>query len=119
MAIMTEHGFEKIGLERIYAGQAFPSLKNWNKRLELLGYRSEGIMRKAFIKGHWVSDTVSLSVIFQDYIKIKELRNGQYWLGEKRMNELIDALPTEGFAEILNSLIEKAQDEYFSKLKYT
>ncbi|MDY7034799.1 MAG: GNAT family protein [Thermodesulfobacteriota bacterium] len=118
MARVGEHGFEKIGLERIYAGQAFPALKKWNQRLELLGYRSEGIGRRAFIKGRWISDTVSLACIYEDYLRLKELRKGKYWPGEKKMEELIKALPEQGFAEIVNSLISEASEKYFNSLKY-
>lgn len=118
MARLTEHGFELLGLQRIYAGQVYPGLKGWNKRLELLGYKSEGINRKAFVKGNNVYDTVTIACLREDYLNIKKLRKGKYWLGKQKMQKLIDALPKKGFAEILDNLILDATDKYFSKLKY-
>jgi len=58
MALITQHGFETMGLERIHAGQAYPSLKSWNRALELIGYRTEGLTRGTFRRGHEQSDTV-------------------------------------------------------------
>lgn len=118
MARITQHGFEILGLKRIYAGQAYPGLKGWNKRMELLGYKAEGINRKAFVKGEKVYDTISLACHREDYYKIKDIRNGQYWPGHEKMQELVDSLPEKGFAEIIDHLIFDAGNEYFSRLKY-
>lgn len=119
MARVTEHGFERMGLERIWAGQAFPGLATWNRMLELLGYRTEGVLRKGFIKGRNVSDSVLISCLFEDYVQIKELRDGHYWLGNAIMYRLVKALPKEGFADILSRLIEDAGKEYYAKLRYS
>ncbi len=118
MARVTEHGFEKMGLDRIYAGQAFPALKNWNQRLELLGYRSEGIGRRAFIKGHWVSDTVHLAVLYDDYLQLKKMRDGSYWPGSKKTAELVRSLPKKGFAEILDETIKNESEKYFNSIQF-
>ncbi|MEW6664753.1 MAG: GNAT family protein [Thermodesulfobacteriota bacterium] len=117
-ARITSHAFEVMGLERIYAGQVFPGLKNWNKRMELLGYKAEGINRKGFVRGHSVFDTISLSCLYEDYLSIKRLRKGNYWLGQQRMLELVDTLPEHGFAEILHDSIAKLRNDYFSTIQY-
>jgi RimJ/RimL family protein N-acetyltransferase len=61
MARMTEHGFNAMGLRRVWAGQAYPGLRAWGQRLETLGYRPEAIIREGFVKGHTISDSVYIS----------------------------------------------------------
>lgn len=117
MARMTEHGFERVGLRCILGGQAWPHLKRWQQRLELLGYRCDGILRKSWAKGYHEYDVAFITCLLEDYIEIKRIRNGQFWPGEAKMRELLAALPETGYGTILESLIRKSQEEYFGRLK--
>jgi hypothetical protein len=114
---MTEHGFERVGLRIITGGQAWPGLRSWQQRLELLGYRCEGILRKAWSKGYHEHDQALVTCLLEDYRALKNLRNGQYWLGESRMAELIAELPKESYGTVLESVIRKTQEDYFARLK--
>lgn len=113
MAILTEHGFDVLGLRRIEAGQVFPALSRWNRMLELLGYRSEGFKRQAFRRGHSVSDEVVMGVLFEDFTELKDRRDGVFWPGSSTINAELKALPAEGFAEVLFRAIKRAEAEYF------
>ena len=119
MARMTEHGFETLGLDRIWAGQAYPGLKKWTKHLELLGYRTEAVLRKAAVKGRMISDSVMISCLVGNYISIKKLRRGHFWLGVKRTKILLDNLPDKGFTERIDMLMRAEEEKYFKELKLT
>jgi len=118
MARVAEHGFEMLGMERIWAGQSFPALSKWNKHLELIGYRSEGILKNAFVKGRMVSDMVMLTCHYENYAKIKEVRGGEFWPGTDKMKSLIARMPEEGFAEVLAKNVEQLAKDYFGKIEY-
>ena len=47
VALITEHAFEVMRLDRIYARQS-RFLESWQRRMELLGYRVEGIHKSDF-----------------------------------------------------------------------
>jgi len=117
MARMTEHAFERVGMRCILGGQTWPNLKRWQQRLELLGYRCDGILRKTAVKGYHERDGAFITCLLEDYLKIKELRNGIYWPGEEKMNELITSLPKIGYGELLSAFLKESQEEYFGKLK--
>lgn len=116
-ARMTAHGFDILGMDRIYANQAYPGLKKFNKKLELLGFRTEGIIRNGFVKGRTVTDSVIISCMHDNYREIKELRGGQYWMGEERMKTLISQQPQKAFVERIDDVMREETEKYFSDLK--
>jgi RimJ/RimL family protein N-acetyltransferase len=115
MALITAHGFEEMGLMRIHAGQAFPSLKGWNQLLEIIGYRPEGISRNAFRRGHKYSDVITISCLYDDYLRLKKHR-GEYWPGGKNVRVLIKNQPKVSFGEKLQKFIDENADDHFSYL---
>lgn len=117
LARLTEHGFERVGMRCLVAGQAWPVLEKWQQRLELIGYRCDGILRKGWAKGYREYDVAYITCLLEDYIELKRIRNGQYWPGVSRMHELIAALPETGYGSILESVVRKTQEDYFAKLK--
>lgn len=117
MALITEHGFEKLGMQRIAAGQAYPDLSKWNKWMELIGYRAEGILRSKFVKGHVRKSVITLSCLYEDYLEIKNVRDEEYWPGSEKIFQLIKALPQDGYADILNKAIQDTSESYFKSLK--
>jgi len=117
MSHMTEHGFEALRLDRIWAGQAYPGLAKWNQKLELIGFQTEGITRDTFIKGRKVTPATQISCLLQDFDRIKELRKGKFWLGKDAMMALVKALPKEGYAELLDQNMKNLSEKYFSQLK--
>jgi len=75
IARMTEHAFDRIGIERISAGQHV-KLASWQNRMELLGYKLEGWHKNKFVKGPEVADAVSISCVREDYLAICNRRGG-------------------------------------------
>jgi RimJ/RimL family protein N-acetyltransferase len=93
-ALLTEHAFEVMGMNRIYSGQNI-ELKKWQRMQILLGYQIEGIARESFHKGMHVSDSYISSCLLKDYLRLKELRCGKFWPGREKMLTLIRSLPKE------------------------
>lgn len=114
MALVTEHGFEKMGLNRIWAGQAIPKLCKWNKFLELLGYKTEGILRDGFVKGREVSDIAVIACLYNDYKNLKLKRGGSLWSNAKEMKQAVRQLPKEGFADKLVKLMNELEKKHFN-----
>jgi RimJ/RimL family protein N-acetyltransferase len=112
MALVTRHGFEVMGLNRIWAGQAYPGLASWNRMLEVLGYRTEGVLRDAFARGHRYHDTVMISCLYRRYQQICASR-GSLWPGVDAIKQVIKALPRIGFAEKLDKAIRELEREHF------
>ena len=113
MALVTEHGFEQLGFDRIWAGQAYPELSKWTKFLELLAYRTEGISRNAFVKGRRVGDIANIACLYRNFKKLKDERNGAFWPGNAEIKKLIRQLPKKGFIEQLNILMLNFERDYF------
>ncbi len=114
-ARITEHAFEVMGLERVWGGQAV-DLHDWQRFQLLFGFRPEGIMRKAFRKGHKVSDKVITSCLLEDYLKIKEARKGHYWPGKAALMELMRKVPEESIVERVAKAIQTEVDDYLKNV---
>jgi RimJ/RimL family protein N-acetyltransferase len=115
MAALTQHAFDVLGLERVQAGQVYPGLAKWNQLLEILGYRSEGFRRSAFMRGHTVSDEVTLAALYPNYRRLVDERGGALWPGTTKAMSLIRALPQRSFAEILDENHRRLEAEYFGE----
>jgi RimJ/RimL family protein N-acetyltransferase len=118
MALMTAHGFERLGLERIAAGQVLPGQRAFNHRLGLLGYRAEGFFRRGFAKGRAFKDVVRIACLYDSYRAIAEQRGGRLWPGNETMHRLIRALPKVPYADILAERMAEAEAEYFDGILY-
>lgn len=115
MCLMTEHAFERMGLECVQVSTVY-GLKGWFQRLELFGYGIEGIQRKAFRKGHNAQDVILMSCILEDYLKLKEQRNGHLWPGRQKLERMLAALPKKYVSEELKDWLNKKRSEAFSSL---
>ena len=115
MALITQHGFDQLGLIRIYAAQAFPLLKNWNKGLETIGYRSEGILKNSFIRGHSIHDTVAISCLYENFIKLKKIR-GSLWGSTKIIKKTMKKQPKYSFANVISDHLKANEEKYFEFL---
>ena len=113
MALVTQHGFEALGLSRINAGQVYPALAKWNQLLEILGYRAEGFRRQAFRRGHIVSDEVILACLYSNYTNLLATRGGALWPGVDRVSTLIRELPKTPFAQLLDESYRALEASYF------
>ena len=110
-ALLTEHSFETLGLERVGGAQAMP-LADWQRIQTLFGYRPEGIKRNAHRRGYHVYDSVLSSCTLDDYLKTKAARNGKYWPGRTKLLELIRQLPKRSIAQLVDEAINDAVTSY-------
>jgi RimJ/RimL family protein N-acetyltransferase len=114
--LMTQHAFETVGLERINSYQS-TALKDWQRWQILFGYKMEGIMRRAFRKGHRTYDVMVSGCLLEDYLALKALRGGNLWPGQDRIMALIRELPKESLEEKLQKALSATIDEHYSKLR--
>ena len=114
IARISEHGFNILGLNRITFGQ-HTDLEGFQQRMELLGYKLEGIHEGSFIKGCHISDAVSYAVNYSDYKKIADIR-GDYWDGSRKMNERIKKLPQEKFTKMLSDFFNTERRKYYDTI---
>lgn len=114
--LMTEHAFDTVGLERINSYQS-AALKDWQRSQILFGYKMEGILRKAFRKGHRTYDLMVSSCLLEDYLALKELRGGHLWPGQKRIMELIRALPKRSLEEKLQEVLARTVEDHYAGIR--
>ena len=112
MALMITHGFNKIGLDRINAGQHI-ELKGWQQRLELIGFKLEGLHPRKFVKGRDVSSSMSISVSYEDFERIASQRGGKIWDSLENMKKRIQHLPKESFLDKLLYYYDNEREEYY------
>jgi len=111
MARMSEHAFIKMGMNRIEAGQHV-DLVNWQQRMELLGYKLEGLHKGKFVKGREIADTVSLCCTVDSYDNIFKHRN-KLWDSFHNMRQRMKLLPKLTSQDKFRDF-QKELEEYYS-----
>lgn len=114
MARMLEHGFTKMGFQRISAGQHQKLIK-WQNLMELIGFKVEGILEKNFIKGSERVDSIQLGVTIEDYDQIITNR-GSIWDSSEKMMERITKLPKPQFINEMRSFFNSVRKDYYSTI---
>jgi RimJ/RimL family protein N-acetyltransferase len=117
-SLMTEHAFEALGLDRINSYQSV-ALKDWQRWQILLGYKMEGIQRQAFRKGYKTYDVMVSGCLLEDYLQLREMRNGRLWPGYAKIMDLIRHLPKESLEEKLNRLLSETVAQHYAAIKMT
>jgi RimJ/RimL family protein N-acetyltransferase len=115
MALMTAHAFESLGMKRVNAGQHI-ELKGWQNRLELIGYKLEGLHIDKFVKGDQIADSMSIAVLYTDYRKIKLHRGGRLFDSVVLMNDRIKSLPPKALIFELKNFYENNRKDYYDKI---
>ena len=115
VAMISEHGFKELGLNRIYGGQSYPGLKSWNKLLEIIGYQVDGIERKAIRRGNNYYDKLEISLLYEDYLKLVKHRGG-LWPSVAEVHKILKKQPSISFAEKLDNEMFQAKKEHFKYL---
>ena len=114
MARLTEHAFNMMGINRISAGQHV-ELKGWQQRMELIGYKVEGLHQNKFIKGHEVNNSVSIACLYDDFKNIIN-RRGSLWDSKENMRRRYKQLPKKAFVDMLNDFFEQEKDAYYRQV---
>jgi RimJ/RimL family protein N-acetyltransferase len=115
VALISEHGFKELGLNRIYGGQAYPGGKSWNKLLEIIGYQVDGIERKAMRRGNKYFDKLEISLLYEDYLKLVDRRGG-LWPSVVEIKKLLKKQPSISFAEKLEKEMFETKKKHFKYL---
>lgn len=114
MSRMTEHAFNSIGVNRIEAGQHV-KLNGWQQRMELLGYKLEGMHSKKFVKGQETSNSVSIACIYDDYKRIIAQR-GCLWDSVGNMKLRLKQLPQKSFFDIMSKFFDNERHAYYERV---
>jgi RimJ/RimL family protein N-acetyltransferase len=107
MALMTTHAFDRLNLQKLYAGQ-HEGLWKWVNVLALIGYKVEGLRRHQGFRNGRPYDVILTGITSEDFFNIRTERNGDILCGDavalamkrKKMN-----LATE-FIKILHNFNE-------------
>ncbi|MGB7403211.1 MAG: GNAT family protein [Arcobacter sp.] len=102
MALMTKHGFEKLNLNKIQAGQHV-GLWKWINTLELIGYRLEGFIKSTHIRFGQISDSVRVGIDSKTYFDLLQQRDGNYLTDD--INSLLKTRRKDNMCEKLKSLV--------------
>ena len=114
IALMTEHGFEKLGLNRISAGQCI-NLNKWQNIMELTGYKIEGVHKDKFVKGMIISDVMTISCSKNDYLYLKKKR-GKLWDNKNNMLKRIKKLPKVTALKKIKDQLKFLDNQYYKKI---
>lgn len=114
IARLTEHAYTILNLKRISAGQHI-LLSSWQERLELLGYRLEGIKQEGFVKGSEVSNAVWIAATRRDYDTLVKNR-GKYWDSAAKMRKRIEKLPKNSYYSKLEAFVSKEGRQHYDKI---
>ena len=115
ISLITDHAFENLKMRIISAGQHI-ALEKWQNQMELLGYKLEGIHEGRFCKNDEISDSVTISCNYKDYIILKQKR-GKLWDGqEKMLNRYKKMIKVEKFSKILKKIFDNDRKKYYIKV---
>ena len=117
-ARLTEHAFETMGLTRVKSGQSFAH-RNWQNIQLLFGFRPEGVEVSGVRKGLHVVNNALTACNLEDYLRVKEKRNGAYWPGKTRLYEMIKKLPKEVLVEQVRAAIEQTVKDFEDKVDWS
>jgi ribosomal-protein-alanine N-acetyltransferase len=116
-ARMVEHAFEVIGLERIW-GRQVVELEIWQRYQILFGFKPEGVNRKSFRRGQKYYDEVITSCLLEDFLKVKEARQGNYWPGREKVHELMRSLPSYSLVHKVAAAIQETVENYLDGVQW-
>ncbi|PIY07970.1 MAG: hypothetical protein COZ18_14695 [Flexibacter sp. CG_4_10_14_3_um_filter_32_15] len=115
MALLTSHGFLRIGLVSIHAGQHAKLIK-WQRKLELLGYRADSFKQGEFKKGNEIADAVSISITKQDFELLLSKRDNRLWDSADKMRARLSNLPKEAFISKLKNFMINEGNSYYEEI---
>ena len=121
LALGTEHAFLRLGMEKVWAGHAFPGLLKWVRKTEILGYKTDGVFPRDFRHGMVVSDAVRTSITKKRFLNLYEKRGNTLWPGEDRARKMISELrKTKSLAEKVSMSIQSLhleQEQLLNKIE--
>lgn len=117
LAFFVTHLFENLGMSLIYSGHAYPGLKKWIEKTELIGFQFTGYFPGEYIKGHNRGATCKMVFEFERYNLIKRRRNGSIWPGAIKFGLLLQHYPRQIFpSEALKEAYFAAYNDFDEEL---
>lgn len=114
MALATEYAFNKLKMKKV-CGQGNLEIKNWQQRLELLGYKLFSISINNYCAGKKDTDYFLVECAYIDYKKIIKYRK-RLWDNLINMKKRIKKLAKKSFVEILHEFENKYKKKYYNKI---
>jgi|TARA_B110000503_G_scaffold140819_1_gene232710 hypothetical protein len=116
IALISNYAFTKLKLKKIYGGGLI-ALKNWQQRMELIGFKLNDLQKKNEVKSYTALKNPSylVSLSYEDFIILKKKR-GRIWDNLNLMKKRISKLPKKSFFNILDNFLTKDKKKYYDKL---
>ena len=114
IAIITTHAFEKMNMKKIN-GAGSLSLKKWQQRLELLGYKFNFFDKYLEPTKYKNKLNYVVSCNMEDFKFLKKKR-GKLWDNLSKMIYRISKLPKNTFQDIFQRSINNKKDIYYEKI---
>lgn len=92
MALCAQHAFDQFGVASVWAGQAFPGLESWGQKLEILGFKTDGVIPGGLRHGRFLSDAVRISLTHDRYLNLISCRDDRLWPGSDIATKLLNGL---------------------------
>ena len=113
LALGTEHAFLRLGMEKVWAGHAFPGLLKWVQKTEILGYKTDALFSSDSRHGIKISDGIRTSITKRHFLALYEKRGESLWPGEDRARKMISELrKTKSLAEKVSMSIQSLHIEH-------
>ncbi|WP_321391714.1 GNAT family protein [Emcibacter sp.] len=103
VALMSKHGFDRLNLQRIQAGQN-TSLWRWMNSLELIGYQIEGYHQHYGVRDGKPYDTVTYAITSERFYALQKKRGGNICMGS--IDKLYAMKSTENRTEVVRRFFE-------------
>ena len=111
MSIMTMHGFERLNLKKIYAGQ-HEGLWKWVNTLALIGYRIEGIRSCMGEREGKRYNIILTGINYNEYKNITKIRSGDL-IGEGGASNLVNQRSNINISKKMENLINEFHNENY------
>jgi len=116
VALATNHAFEILGMDRVWAGHVYPGLKEWTKKTEILGFFPESYSECSFRKGRENFDEIITSCTYDRFFAIKRANGGFFWPGEERVLSILEKL--KSMDSVTDILRKNSKKIYADRLSF-
>lgn len=113
-ALICEHGFTALGLERI-EGWQHEALMRWQDAITILGFLPEGYLANKFRKGARGAHAYMNACTHTTYERLRAQR-GAYWPGRKAAKAMVAKALKAGHASRLRASVEALHAEILQGL---
>lgn len=103
VALLSKHGFDRLNLHRIDAGQN-AALWSWMNSLELIGYQIDGYHQNAGVRNGAPYDVISYAITAERFYALQESRGGN--ICSPSLDQLYEEKSAENKTEKVKSFFE-------------